>query len=143
MPAERDPVDRAVQALRHRDRSRAELDERLARAGVDETARADALERLERIGYIDDGRFAATRAAALAGRGYGDAAIRHDLAGRGIGPEAATAAIAVLEPESARAGALVARLGRSPKTAAHLARKGFGRDAVEGAVGTDVALGDA
>ena len=43
-----------------------ELDERLARAGVDEAARADALETLERVGYVDDARFAVARAAALA-----------------------------------------------------------------------------
>ena len=34
MPRERDPVELAARALQHRDRSRRELDERLARAGV-------------------------------------------------------------------------------------------------------------
>ena len=59
MPAERDPIDLAARALHHRDRSRRELDDRLARAGVDDDERADALDTLERVGYVDDGRFAA------------------------------------------------------------------------------------
>lgn len=136
---DRDPIELAAQALQHRDRSRREIDERLAKAGIDEDARAGALESLERVGYVDDARFAAGRAAALAGRGYGDEWIRHDLAGHGIGSEEVAAALAGLEPEAERAAGLAARLGRSPKTAARLAGKGFGEDAVAGAVGIDVA----
>jgi regulatory protein len=136
---ERDPIELAAQALQHRDRSRRDLDERLAKAGVGEEERADALESLERVGYVDDARFAATRAGTLAGRGYGDEWIRHDLAGHGIGSEAVAAALEGLEPEAARARGVVARLGRSRKTAARLAAKGFGEDAVVSAVGIDVA----
>ena len=58
-PRERDPVELAARALQHRDRSRRELDERLARAGVGDSERADALDTLERVGYVDDARFAA------------------------------------------------------------------------------------
>ncbi|HEX7524665.1 MAG TPA: RecX family transcriptional regulator, partial [Gaiellaceae bacterium] len=103
MPAERDPIDLAARALHHRDRSRRELDDRLARAGVTDDVRADALDTLERVGYVDDARFAATRAEALAGRGYGDEAIRLDLEGHGIGIEEVAAAIGGLEPELERA----------------------------------------
>ena len=39
-----DPIELAARALRHRDRSRHELDERLARAGVDDAERAEALD---------------------------------------------------------------------------------------------------
>src|SRR4051812_6714026 len=85
---ERDPIELAAKSLRHRDRSRRELDARLARAGVEEDARADALDTLERVGYVDDSRFAAARAASLAGRGYGDEAIRFDLKGHQVGDEA-------------------------------------------------------
>jgi regulatory protein len=140
-PPERDPIDLAARALQHRDRSRRELDDRLARAGVDENERADALDTLERVGYVDDARFAAARAAALAGRGFGDEAIRHDLEARGIGPEAVAEAIGGLEPERERAQALVDRLGCSLRTAQHLARKGFAEDSLEAAVGADVAEG--
>lgn len=99
------------------------------------TERADALETLERVGYVDDERFALTRAAALAARGYGDEWIRHDLESHGIETEGREAALAGLEPEADRARAVAERLGRTRKTAAQLARKGFTEDAVESAVG--------
>jgi regulatory protein len=134
VPAEIDPLDVAARALRHRDRSRREVEERLAKAGVDEDRRADALETLERVGYVDDQRFARARAGALADRGYGDEWIRHDLGRHGIDGETAEIALAALTPEAERAAALIARLGPGPKTAAHLARKGFGEDALEAAV---------
>jgi regulatory protein len=140
-PREREPVELAARALQHRDRSRRELDDRLARAGVGDSERAEALDTLERVGYVDDARFAATRAGSLAGRGYGDEAIRHDLAGHGVEGEAADAAIGGLEPEADRARALVARLGRSAKTARQLAAKGFCEESLEAALGADVAEG--
>jgi regulatory protein len=129
-----DPVELAARALQHRDRSRREVDERLAKAGLDEDRRAEALETLERVGYVDDERFAAARAGALADRGYGDEWIRHDLGRHGVEAETAEAALAALEPERERAAAVIARLGPGPKTAAHLGRKGFGEDALELAV---------
>jgi regulatory protein len=140
-PADRDPLEIAARALRHRDRSRREIDDRLARAGVDEETRADALETLERVGYVDDTRFAASRAASLAARGYGDDWIRHDLERHGVAAAAVEEALGTLEPECERAAALVARLGRTAKTGAQLARKGFSSDALETALGADVAEG--
>jgi regulatory protein len=131
---ERDPIELAARSLHYRDRSRSELDARLARAGIDEGARADALDTLERVGYVDDARFAAARAAALAGRGYGDEAIRYDLAGHQLRPEAIEAGLATLEAEAARAVELVERLGRTRKVVAQLARKGFSQDALETAL---------
>ena len=137
--ADPDPIEIAARALQHRDRSRREVEERLARAGIDEDRRTDALETLERVGYVDDGRFAGGRAEALADRGYGDEWIRHDLAEHGVVAEAVAAAIGALVPEAERAAAVVARLGRTRKTGAQLARKGFGEDALDSALGIDVA----
>jgi regulatory protein len=137
--AEPDPVEIATKALLHRDRSRREVEERLERAGVDAADRVDALDRLERVGYIDDKRFAGARAGTLANRGYGDEWIRHDLARHGVPDEDAAEAVAALEPEAQRAAALVERLGRTAKTGAQLARKGFGADALEAALRLDVA----
>ena len=134
-PQPSDPIDLAARALRHRDRSRSQVDERLARAGVEDDRRADALDALERIGYVDDVRFAGQRAASLAERGYGDDAISALLAADGVPPELAGEAVGALRPESERASAIVASLGASPRTAARLARKGFGEDAVEAAAG--------
>ena len=107
------------------------MEDRLERAGVDETARADALETLQRVGWVDDGRYAAGRAAALAGRGYGDEAILHLLEEDGIPGEAAAAAVAALEPEAERARALADRQGRTAKVAAQLRRKGFAPESLE------------
>jgi regulatory protein len=132
-PQASDPIDLAARALRHRDRSRSQIDERLARAGVEEDRRSDALDALERIGYVDDSRFAAQRAESLAGREYGDEAILAFLAADGLTAEVAAEALEALRPEAERAAAIVARIGASPKTAARLARKGFGEDAVEAA----------
>ena len=140
--AERDPIELAARALRHRDRSRRELDDRLARAGVEDDDRADALDTLERVGYVDDERFARTRAAAMAGRGYGDEWIRLDLGEHGVGPDEAAAAVAGLEPEPERAARLVARSGRSAKTAAQLGRKGFSEDTIDTVIGLEIG-GDA
>jgi regulatory protein len=136
--ADQDPIEIAARALRHRDRSRREIEERLARAGIDDDRRTDALDTLERVGYVDDGRFAGARSEALANRGYGDEWIRHDLGEHGVAAEAIAEAIGGLVPETERAAALVERLGRTPKTGAHLARKGFGEDALEAALGIDL-----
>jgi SOS response regulatory protein OraA/RecX len=137
-----DPLEIAAAALRHRDRSRREVEERLARAGVDGDERDDALETLERLGYLDDTRFAAGRAEALAARGFGDEAIRHDLAEHGVAAEAVEAALGALAPESARAQELVERLGATAKTAAALTRKGFAPESLEAALGGEFAAPD-
>jgi regulatory protein len=133
VPTDSDPLEVAARALEHRDRSRSQLDARLARAGVDEAGRAEALETLERVGYLDDGRYAQARAVSLAGRGYGDDGIRHLLEQDGVSPEQVSKAIAGVEPERERAAQIVARLGPGLKTAAYLGRKGFGEDAIEAA----------
>ena len=134
MTRSEDAVEQALRALRHRDRSTAELDARLERRGVGEVEREQALETLERVGYVDDERFARTRAEQLAARGAGDALIRHDLEGRGLAAEHVDAALATLEPERDRAAEIAARRGRSLKTARYLASRGFDPDALEGIV---------
>ena len=130
-----DPIELAARALRHRDRSRQQVDERLERAGVGEDRRRDALDMLERVGYVDDERFALARAAGLADRGYGDEGIRHLLEGEGVPPEAIDRAVSELRPEPERAAQIVCERGASPRTAAQLARKGFAEESVETALG--------
>ena len=114
----------AVRVLRYRDVSRRRLDERLRRRGTRDAAREDALEALERAGLIDDARVAAGRAASLAGRGYGDAAIRFALEGEGLAADLIEDALAGLEPERERAQRLLAG-GVDPKALRRLAGKGF------------------
>lgn len=129
-----DAFEAALHALRFRDRTLAELDARLEQRGIGESEREHALETLERIGYVDDERFARTRAERLAERGSGDALIRHDLECRGVAAETVEAALAGLEPERARAARIAARRGPGAKTARYLAAKGFGEDALESVV---------
>jgi SOS response regulatory protein OraA/RecX len=114
-------LTRATRALEHRDRSQAAVRRRLAAAGVPRQAADDAIGTLERSGILDDGRAAAARAKGLAGRGYGDAAVRFTLEEEGFSGEALEAALAVLAPEAERARALLAA-GRSPRW---LAARGF------------------
>jgi SOS response regulatory protein OraA/RecX len=110
------PLQVALRALSAADRSRAELDARLERRGFDGDERRQALDELERLGYLDDGRTAALRAERLADRGYGDAYIRSDLEHRGLPTEAA---LAVIEPERER----IERF--ATKGHAWLSRRGF------------------
>jgi len=123
----------AGRALRVRDLSAQALEQRLAR-DVAPAARDEAVAVLTRAGVVDDRRVAENRAAALAARGYGDAAIHHDLLRRGLEPDEVAAAVAQLEPEATRAAELVARRGRGLKTARYLASHGFGEDACASAL---------
>ncbi|HEX4323385.1 MAG TPA: RecX family transcriptional regulator [Gaiellaceae bacterium] len=121
-------LSQATRTLATSARSRAELEQRLARAGHVGAAREDALESLGRAGLVDDVRLAEDRAEVLARRGYGDAAIRADLRRRQIRAEAAADAIAALEPELTRVGRLVAGKDVTPSLLRRLAGRGFSRE---------------
>jgi len=122
---------RALRALSARDRSRGELDSRLAEAGLPDAARAQALEALERGGLVDDARVAASRASALARRGYGDAAIRADLERRLVPAEAIVSALESLDSEPDRAAWLLARAPDKPAALRRLVGRGFDRDVLD------------
>lgn len=124
----------AGRALRHRDLSRRRLAERLEGA-VPPAVAAESLATLERAGLVDDRRVALVRAESLAGRGYGDEAIRHRLRAEGLPEEVAEEAVAGLAAECERAGPLIERRGVGPRTARYLAGRGFGEEAVEAALG--------
>ena len=130
MPA-LDALDVAVKALAKRDLTEREIVDRLTRHGVPEHSRADVVARLRQAGYLDDAKVAAERAARLAERGSGDAAIRADLARRGVPAELVAETLATLEPESVRAARLAERLGGGLRAARALARKGFAAESIE------------
>ncbi len=132
-----DAVETALRALRFRDRTAAELEARLEQRGVGEAEREQALETLERIGYVDDERFARTRAERLADRGSGDALIRDDLERRGLAAEVVELALGSLEPERERAERIAELRGRTVKTARYLASRGFGDEALEALVAAE------
>jgi len=115
----------AARALRHRDLSRGRLEARLAERGATTAAAAAALDALEGVGLVDDSRVATTRAAFLASRGYGDAAIRALLEAERLDGGLIAAALAGLEPEPERARALLARRGGGPRALRWLAAHGF------------------
>lgn len=129
-----DAVESALRALRHRDRSAAQLDDRLAARGVSEDDRVEALATLARTGLVDDRRFAETRAERLAHRGAGNAFIRHDLLRAGVDAELVEHAMSALGSERERAEHIVARRGPGAKTARYLAGKGFSDDVIHAVV---------
>jgi SOS response regulatory protein OraA/RecX len=125
----------STRTLRHRDLSTRRLEQRLERRSVAPAERARAVETLTRAGLLDDERFARSRSTALAGRGYGDAAIRFDLERLGVTADLVEAVVAELEPDRVRAARVAAAAGGGVRAARMLARRGFGEDAVQAAVG--------
>jgi len=126
-------LDVAAKALSRRDRSTAGTNDFLARRGFTLAERGEAVRSLAQLGYLDDGRFASSRAHALASRGYGDDAIRFDLERQDLGRELIDAALAGLAPEAERARAAAAAL-EGPKAFRRLASKGFSFEAIEAAL---------
>ena len=116
-----------------------ELDERLRARGYDESERDDAIEALVRTGIVDDVRYAESRARQLAGRGAGDALIRHTLARAGVEPQVADDALLTVAPEAERARSVVERRGGGPKTARYLLGKGFSDEVVSDVVASESA----
>jgi regulatory protein len=121
----------AVRALSRREHSRASLDLRLERAGVDGVLRAEVLERAESGGLVDDERFAQHRARHLAERGAGNRLIVDDLVSHGVEEAVARSAVGDLPAEAERAAAIVERRGGSVRTLRYLAFRGFSEDTLE------------
>jgi regulatory protein len=102
--------DRALLLLGVRWRSREELRRRLSAAGFEVEDVERALTDLERVGLIDDERFAREVVAQQAGRRLAsDRAIRHALRGKGVAPDAVDATLATAGDESDRAAELARR----------------------------------
>jgi SOS response regulatory protein OraA/RecX len=129
----------ATSALRRRDLSEDELVTRLGRAGTAPQAARAAIDALGRNGLLDDARAAGARAAALAERGYGNAAIEADLERRSFAEAARDAALAALAPETERLERIIAARGTGARTSRYVAARGFGEDAILRAAGVDFA----
>jgi regulatory protein len=128
-------LDVAARALSRRDLSRRRLAERLEMRGVAARERRTTLETLAEVGIVDDARAARARAAALAERGWGDAALEARLDADGFPRDLVRVAVSELPPESERARAAAGGAGNSRKAWAYLARRGFSSDAIESALG--------
>jgi regulatory protein len=125
----------AGRALARRDLSRRRLAERLQRAGVSAEPRQGALAALAKVGAVDDARVAKRRAASLAERGWGNAAIAHRLQGEGLGDEEIDRALAEIAPELERAAGLAKPLRDQRKAWTLLARRGFDPETIEAVLG--------
>ena len=128
---EADATELALRTLRHRNRSRHEVEQRLERAGVTPDEREATLDRLTEAGLLSDDRFAEERAQALARRGASDALIRHDLRRQGVEHATVEHSIAQLEPEDERAGRLFTERGGGAKALRFLAGRGFAPETLE------------
>lgn len=122
--------DIVLRALTRRDRSRAELELRLARAGVRDSDRESTLGRAADVGLVDDARFAQARARLLAERGAGDLLILQDLERHGLDETVTRDAVSQLDPEPARVSAIVDARGRTPRTIRYLAGRGFAEESL-------------
>jgi SOS response regulatory protein OraA/RecX len=126
----------AGRTLRRRDLSFQRLSERLERAGVAPAAERSALLALSEARIVDDARVADSRAATLAERGWGNAAIAARLEAEGIPEADAGSAIAKLDPEAPRAARAAAAVSDPRKAWALLARRGFDEETIEAVVET-------
>lgn len=136
-------LDCALRALRHRDRTRFEIERHLRARGFSDADCTRVVVTLRRTGLVDDERFAQARAASLAGRDAGDVLIHARLVEAGVTRDEADVAIANLEGEATRARRIVSARGASLKTARYLCRKGFSEEVVAAAIadGADGELG--
>ena len=124
----------AAKALAHRDRSAANLTAYLERHGTAPDEASWAVTRLQEAGYVDDARYASSRAEALARRGDGVEGVRFELERDGVPPDDVDAALASLPPERDRALSLL-RSAKAPRPAIRgLAAKGFSHDSIEAAL---------
>ncbi|MDP9490600.1 MAG: RecX family transcriptional regulator [Actinomycetota bacterium] len=126
-----DATELALRALRHRDRSRRDIENRLERAGIAEDERARALDDLSAAGLLSDDRFAHERAQQLAKRNASNALIRSDLRHHGIAAEVVEEVVDGLEPEEERAAGIFRQRGGGDRALRYLAGKGFARDSLE------------
>ena len=131
----------AGRALAQRDRSRAELIARLGSAAPAEIV-AEVVADLERMGYVDDARLAASLAARRLEAGWGSLRIAADLQRLGVSAAEALAAAERGEREAATAllGSRHGR-GRTPtQRFGLLVRRGFLAETIEDVLASDAEL---
>ena len=134
----------ALRLLTTRARTRAELRQRLEQRGFEAAAVAETLERLERVGLVDDAALAGAVAEGRAERGLDPPAIAAELRDRGVDPAVAERAAQAAVPAEDRAErcrqvaqARLAQLTGLPaptqlrRLATYLARRGYPPDLAE------------
>jgi regulatory protein len=95
--------ERALGLLGYRPRSRAELTQRLSRAGYAEDIIEEAVSRLEDIGLIDDAQFSRSWVnSRVSGKGIGKARIKWELRRKGVASDVVEEALSELSPDAER-----------------------------------------
>jgi len=126
--------ERAIKLLTYRERSTFELSARLVEDGYTESVAGSVVADLERIGLVDDERFAGMLARNLTHvRGLGRGRAARELAKAGVAPETASAALEEALPpdEELEAALRLARTAASKpgatvdKIAGRLLRRGY------------------
>jgi regulatory protein len=138
------PHAAALRLLTTRARTRAELRQRLENRGFEAAAVAESLDRLERVGLVDDAALAETVAEGRAERGLDAPAIAAELRDRGVDPAVADRAAQAAVPAEDRADRCrqvaqvrLAQLAGLPaptqlrRLASYLARRGYPADLAE------------
>ncbi len=136
----------ALRLLAVRARGRRQLELLLARKGFPEDERADAIARLERLGYVNDDALADARAAALlAGGKLGPLGVQRRLMNMGLPVRTVHQALARaraeldFDPLESARQLLLRRKVTGAKAARLLAARGFGQDVARQLLG-DAAL---
>ncbi len=101
---------RALRYLETRERSRAEVERRLARYGYGPALIGDVLAWLTDLGYVDDRRFAQWFARARSHNSWGPRRITHDLLQKGVDRSVIAEVVGPMRPEGEAAAEVVAEL---------------------------------
>ena len=125
--------EKALSLLARKPQSRAELGRKLEQWGAGEEEREAICGRLEELGYLNDGQYAALVVRHYAARGYGEKKLRDELYRRGVPRALWEDALDQLEgPEGAIDAFLAKKLSGAPddpravqRAADALARRGF------------------
>ncbi|MFT5142699.1 MAG: regulatory protein [Rhodothermales bacterium] len=141
---------KALNLLAHRQRSVGELEQRLGMAGFGPAAIANAVERMDRLGYLNDLAFATSlaRDRLLSGK-LGQRRVLDDLRRKGVDPTLAMRVVAEVSlgrDETEDAYALARKRARAVSDVDQarkqqrrlyglLARRGFGAEAIRAALG--------
>ncbi len=107
--------ERCLSLLSTQPRTRAELERSLLRAGAPEEIVAAVLDRLERVGLVDDTAYAQAYVRTGVGvRRRGTRSLRAELRGRGVAPEVIDLAAAEVDDDDERATAVALARRRAP-----------------------------
>jgi regulatory protein len=126
--------EKALNLLAGKPMSRRELERKLDAWEATESEKAAICDRLEELGYLNDGQYAARVVRHYSAKGYGERKLRDELYRRGVPRELWDEALQEAEsPEGAIDAFLRKKLdGRTPdrkelqKVSAALARRGYG-----------------